>query len=472
MSRREDGLVERWIWRDRDALFEQVGRSLAFPEPQVLRVHVSGADAGRPLARMLSGALDVWLRRTSRSHRTDVLDLTADYADGDEADVPGAVERAIQRALGLVVPPRTTFVRALAERCTQSPLLLLLVSPLGQEQDLYDAASLLADRVRNLKPGAGLLLLLLGRAFAPGDELLDFGVAFAPGIVVRDLRPDLSQIWASYLEVRAGWEVAGDIVAAANLLDELGGVAQRDDTAVESLLNERAIKRWRELTPAFGAVAPSLPSLLAARPRTSRGQRIDARVLDAREAGLLWRPGGNGGWRPVPWLARARLLDGGLSDAERRLHRWSMRCAPLATDLMSGVLELEAELRSVVPLPASGPPEGGPATCEACGLARGEGDDLARANHQLRRRSEERGYGRYYTSASPDPPADAWDMMTIGQVCVHAWTDVEEPHEERPSQTLIWLRNALAHNHRVGWRSVEDFWNCRRTWDRDPNAFR
>ncbi|MFY0528747.1 hypothetical protein ACN28I_38140 [Archangium gephyra] len=212
------------------------------------------------------------------------------------------------------------------------------------------------------------------------------------------------------------------------------GLAIGADDQMESVLNTLADDAWQRLdTPRQELLRGYLAML---------GQRSWDRIEYARRteelqaAQLAWRPSGVAHARPVPWAARALARQVRMPAHAGTLLRSCMTCAPIAKEVVSRCLDLEAYLRARhAPAPVPRP--------------LGKPDEALR---DFQGRGAESFDRRFYPKDSPAAAlVDTSAFMPFGEflerVSVHGW-------RRKSLHQLRQLRNSVAHGHYVGWESL------------------
>jgi hypothetical protein len=216
---------------------------------------------------------------------------------------------------------------------------------------------------------------------------------------------------------------------------EASSVRTGNDSELEALLNEMSLQCWKRTDPAlqeqFAAYVMGFAHQAAATVERSR-------TLQALRTGrLAWRPGGVAHLSPVPWAARAFALEHKVPAHMETLLRGCMICAPVAKEVVSRCLDLEAYVRAWHGSDLVGPfPE--PAT-----------EQLA----SFERRSPQVIESRFYPANSPAAVlVDATAFMTFGEFLAQL-----QPKGGRKDalHRLRRLRNSVAHGDYVSWESLK-----------------
>jgi hypothetical protein len=150
---------------------------------------------------------------------------------------------------------------------------------------------------------------------------------------------------------------------------------------------------------------------------------------------LLWRPPSMNSLHVVPWAARALLASPGLPKKQVWALRHHLVCAPLAGEIMSLCLQFESQIQTKL---------------------HGRQDRSHISNKTIDSQNRfKSGFDDFvvYPSAFPALPTsedDVWAFASLG-----------ENLKSCPSSAVpdlywhtLWLRNAIAHGHYVGWHHV------------------
>src|SRR5262249_43277242 len=233
------------------------------------------------------------------------------------------------------------------------------------------------------------------------------------------------ELWKAYVHARLAWEAGGDLARAmawdAQGVQRLGVGA---DDSLENMLNQGAEEEYRRL-PA---------------PMQARGQEAVKQVVKRvakpnfaglMESGAFWKPPGESGLRPTPWLARA-MLRLNLAPEAAFLLRSCLVCAPLAREVLGRCFDLEARERAV-------------------GFAnRGSLPPPPDAVERFKRFNEKQADtgAEFYPADCPARPSDPWVFTVFGEFLNSLPYDRDRRNFTNGLRTL---RNALAHGHYISW---------------------
>lgn len=170
------------------------------------------------------------------------------------------------------------------------------------------------------------------------------------------------------------------------------------------------------------------------------GVRLDQIRLQGLKAelfalNLLWRPPSMNSLHVVPWAARALLALAGLPKTQIWALRHYLVCAPLAGEIMSLCLQFESQIQTKLHSRQD----------------HSQISDKTIANQERFKSGSDKFV--VYPSAFPALPTsedDVWAFASLG-----------ENLKSCPSGAVpelywhtLWLRNAIAHGHYVGWHHV------------------
>ena len=243
------------------------------------------------------------------------------------------------------------------------------------------------------------------------------------------------RLWPAYLHHRVAWETGGDTERAQSWdKGSLSALPTRDDSAFETWLNERARGSVKDFSIEAKKQAVSMLD------RTLRLTTQESPLLETApqllREGLLWRPPGAAAVQPVPFVARALLLDGDeYITPLKPLLRSCLVCKPMAHEVLARCLELEARERTVV---------------------RAHGD-LITPSIELERRwrhfenGAETSDRPFYPPGCPACPDDVWTFATFGEFLQAMKRNI---HGTSHRHALRRLRNAVAHGRYVSWATL------------------
>jgi hypothetical protein len=280
----------------------------------------------------------------------------------------------------------------------------------------------LIGQLRKASPEARATLVFLDTAAFPLlSDPLDFTVG-GPSDPVLGFDKEL---WKAYVHARLAWETGGDL-ARALAWDALGfqrlGVGA--DDSLENLLNQRAEEEYRRLPPPMQARAQEAVKQVVKRVAKPN-------FAGLMECGAFWKPPGESGPRPTPWLARA-MLRLNLAPEAAFLLRSCLVCAPLAREVLGRCFDLEARERAV-------------------GFAnRGTLPPPPDAVERFKRFSEKQPDtgAEFYPADCPARPSDPWAFTVFGEFLNSLPFDRDRRNFTNGLRTL---RNALAHGHYICW---------------------
>ena len=323
------------------------------------------------------------------------------------------------------------FMPQLAQCLGGRPLIVLVhLAPALTDTSLLETELLqLTDAARKSSAALRLLFVFfLGPFQALGSvRVLDLTTGEPRTELFDSGNTQKAARWAAFTHLRLAWECAGkplstlasDVWWQGQLAPSVGS-----ESELEGTLNAHAryvgCQQDRSIIESVRQVLrKSAPGL---------------ETVELARRGLLWRCHADAALTVTPWLARL-WLQNGCTDRERPLLRNSLNCAWLSRDLLARSLALENRIRHRHAM-LSGVPAIPP------------GDDARRA---LNIACNEVGSMSAHPVSHPCPPGagrDDWNYASFGE-----W---EAAHPAAPAfwRDLLRLRNALAHEHYVGWRHV------------------
>jgi len=390
-----------------------------------LQVELLGAALPNAVRAADGGASEVVCRFTTLAVGQRGADLVANVLD---INVPGGRERLEVMADALDLQPRVLMVDASFGAGTAA------LDHVARELDT------LREELRKLRRSAALTVLIFHRNLTAPPELesldLDFG---SPSVGPLEARfTGTSWRWSSYMHTRTCWEAGGQIDRAHGwdtlLMTSVVGLGH--DESFERALNELARAEWSAVARQDQREVLDLVHLGSA----ARSKRDDksVRIEYLTRVRLLWRPLGVGASRPVPWVARALLLEGQALEAHSLL-RGALVCSPLLREAIVRCLDLEAQMRAYHRgnLRTDGPSD--------------EDGNAARAFDSFVRGIE--SFDRqFYPPGCPAVPRDAWAFQEFGGFLRSI--DVSRPRFAGLNRLRL-LRNSLAHGHFVCWKTLE-----------------
>lgn len=357
--------------------------------------------------------------------------------------VPGFEEAGDVRALAKrafdIQPSSTRRVLELAADVLSHQRTLLVLDgtrlPDGAVRAFIEAAMQLASDVAKLRPSVALPVLVIHSPSFPasaGSWSFTSGGPLGEVLGRADAQP--SARWAAYVHIRLAWESAGDLDVALEWAAPAAGLSFGADDGLERILNALADEDWQRLDSSRRELLQGYLAMLGKRP-WDRMEYI-RRTEELQAAQLAWRPSGVAHVRPVPWAARALARQGQSLPHTKTLLRSCMTCAPIAKEVVSRCLDLEAYLRACHTLDSVPRPPG-------------KADEALR---DFQGRGHESFDRRFYPSDSPAAAlVDTSAFMTFGEFLerlpVQGW-------RRKAIHQLRQLRNSVAHGHYVGWESL------------------
>jgi len=316
----------------------------------------------------------------------------------------------------------------------RSFLLVFIEAAPVDPNDWEEIVSLLEYYRKSTNPVRLSAVVIDGRGAVRSEPVCDFLNGRPTHHVLSDgaSTMDEGSLWPAYLHHRAAWEAGGCLSYALSLGSDLERGATCDDEGIELVLQTHA----NELL-ASHASRQLLCELVALGTDSVRPDQTRLRGLQAElfAVNLLWRPPSMNSLHLVPWAARALLAMPRLPKKQIWALRHHLVCAPLAGEILSLCLQFESQIQTRL---------------------HGRQDRskiLAQTiANQDRFRSGSDNFV-VYPSAFPAPPSseeDVWAFASLGENLKNC------PTSAVPNlywQTL-WLRNAIAHGHYVGWPHV------------------
>lgn len=235
-----------------------------------------------------------------------------------------------------------------------------------------------------------------------------------------------SSMWQAYLHQRACWDAGGSLHRADTLSQRLALATPFDDNQVEALLQDYACETMER---------SGSTELLV---RYLKGSLDVGRVTDELKAQhLLWRPPRVHGLCIVPWAARA-LLAQGLAEHHVWTLRHSLVCAPLAAEILSSCMHVEAQIRTEL---------------HGRGEMRPPSEETQRFYDAFADGSSETTVYPPAHPSRPDQAQDVWAFCSFGETLNLG------PPMNRESlaayRKIKDLRNSVAHGHYVCWAHVK-----------------
>lgn len=388
--------------------------------------------SGPAQATLLTEALPARVHAVDQGRTNVDTTLLRGFEEG------GDVRTLAQLAFG-IQPTSTRRVLELAADVLGHQRTLLVLDgtrlPDGAVRAFIEVATQLTSDVAKLRPSVALPVLVL---HSPGFPHAEGSWSFTSGGPLGEVlgRPDAqpSARWAAYVHIRLAWESAGELDVALEWAAPAAGLTFGADGELENVLNTLADGAWQRLDEPRRELLQGYLAMLGKRP-WDRMEYL-RRTEELHAAQLAWRPSGVAHVRPVPWAARALARQGRSLAQTRTLLRSCMTCAPIAKEVVSRCLDLEAYLR------ARHAPEPVPRPL-------GKADDALRDFHGSGNESFDR---RFYPENCPAVAlVDTSAFMTFGDFLeglpIQGW-------RRKALHQLRQLRNSVAHGHYVGWESL------------------
>jgi hypothetical protein len=300
--------------------------------------------------------------------------------------------------------------------------------------DWEEIVSLLEYYRKSTNPVRLSAVVVDGRGAVRSEPVCDFLSGRPTHSVLSDVSSTMDEgsLWPPYLHHRAAWEAGGCLSYAISVGSELERGATCDDDAVELALQKHA--NLRLASHAGLQLLCELVGLDAGgvRPDQARLRSLQAELYAVN---LLWRPPSMNSLHVVPWAARALLAMPRLPKKQIWELRHHLVCAPLAGEILSLCLQFESQIQTKL----HGRQD------------RSKISDMTIAG-QDRFKSGSDDFVVYPSAfpASPIGQDDVWAFASLGENLKSC------PPSAVPNlywQTL-WLRNAIAHGHYVGWPHV------------------
>ncbi len=316
----------------------------------------------------------------------------------------------------------------------RSLLLVFVESAYVEPNDWEEVVSLLEYYHKSANPIRLSAIVLDGRGIVSSEPVCDFLNGRPTHHVLSNVSAMIeeSSLWPAYLHHRAAWEAGGSLSYAMSLASELELGTSCDDESIELALQKHANMRL-----ANHSGRSQLYDLVGLGERGVQQDQTRLRRLKAElfALNLLWRPPSMNSLHVVPWAARALLELRGLP----RTQVWALRhylvCAPLAGEILSLCLQFESQIQTRL---------------------HGRQDQSKISDKTIANQDRfKSGSDDFvvYPSAFPALPTredDVWAFASLG-----------ENLKSCPSSAVpdlywhtLWLRNAIAHGHYVGWHHV------------------
>ena len=407
------GIRLPWAYRGARELCDWVlERPWATGEP-VRRLLTAGGAAADLIAR--------WVEELAWRAEKEGGGASVSVVDGAAAR-PG-LDEVLSAELGIArAGDRSAWLSSVADGLAVRPILFLVrfdEVPGPGEAWTEAATDLLAD-LRKVLGGPTAAVLVLERETGSSRDL-----DFRCGLPLPDptwMEDSVQEAWRCYVHMRVAWEAAGDLSLALRWNDLLGDRAvDRDDQKLETWFVERARAEWDGVPEAKRLAVRSQDDLPAPRGAT------DCACVPLGTASPRWRP----------WYVRAALT----SDASpemRRTARSALHCLPIARDVFSRCLDLEARVRPALKPSGSLAPK-------------------TVADAEAFRTSSPKSPRCFYPGEGAPLPEDDWDFASFGEL-------LNGDPSCRPREALysfLGLRNAVAHGHFPGWEMVRRYRSLR-----------
>jgi hypothetical protein len=294
----------------------------------------------------------------------------------------------------------------------QARLFFVTLSAERSVEEWLDEARSFLDRLSKAGPGAAVGILVLPESGGYTSTRLELAWP------LLEVRTSTSSPWGTYLHERIAWHAGGDIDTAEEVAELLSVIQVGQDTVLEKALDDHSQKRLAQL------------------PLRLRTNASDDAVAAAESADLLLHPmipGAGRLQRPVPWLARAALLERPAHPQRGLLHA-TIACRPLTARLLGRLIDLECHIRDQL-------------TCTS--RLPHPSEDLERRFHQA---IEPHSVDRLLDPSSRRPMDSAWDLAGYGDLL-----DLlrRGDAKSRALTEARLLRNALAHGSAANWYAIQ-----------------
>lgn len=309
-------------------------------------------------------------------------------------------------------------------------LIFVEVSPVDLN-DWEAIVSLLEYYRKSANPVRLSAVVIDGRGAVRSEPVCDFLTGRPTHHVLSEVSSNMDEglLWPAYLHHRAAWEAGGCLSYAMSVGSDLTHVSEGDDEGVEVALQTHANKRL-----ASHAGRQVLCELVGLGYEGTRPDQARLRGLQAQlfAMSLMWRPPSMSSLHIVPWAARALLAVPGLPKRQIWALRHHLVCAPIAGEILSLCLQFESQIQSNL----HGRQDRSKISAQT--VANQERFKLGCDEFVV--------YPRAFP-ASPNTVDDVWAFASLG-----------ENLSSCPSGAVpdlywhtLWLRNAVAHGHYVGW---------------------
>jgi hypothetical protein len=413
-----------WVFRDSEHLGDWIAARPWLAGPRVRVVRLASPESAEPVLGAVQAAAAAADLGTSEVACRRVEAATV-AAEGFEA--------AVLRALGIVADrDRYDALEQASLRLGERPRLFLLPPLPSDRPQTADEAVACADLVSQLAPGARLAVLLTDTRQSPyTGPAFDF-TSGEPAQAAAWLTAPVESQWRHYLHLRLAWEAAGDPSLATALGRQMDHLPIGQDVVFERALTHAAVEQAQVRLSDTDRCSLNAGIEALAEPNVRLRPARTAELRDLVNKGFIWSPGNLDELVPSPWLARALLVER-YDQAGASLLRGCVVCAPLARDLLSVCLQLEALERGRL-IEDDRPGYGAEAL---------ESWDAFMASTSLS--------ARLYPVSCPAYPANAWSFASLGKVLTHF---PQSDSQRAMRYELLYLRNHLAHGHYVGWEAV------------------
>lgn len=407
-------LAWRWQMKDDGAVTDWLSRRPWLDGGGVFVVQAPDDEIATPTA--LHGAIYSADQRTSEVRPVDLIAEGSSFVE------------VVSRWLNTSHKKSRDCALALSEDLAVRPAVFILDARSAPTTNWVDEAFAFWDLAAKLeaRPLTCVILHLRGHAPIRGSHALDRGwpVGLARAVIGQESEAR-EVLWPRYVHLRCAWESGGIVDDALDCSALAANLAPGDDDGLEVVLNTFATEKFTLMPEAEQVAWTHLVS--GARDGTSVPSVFGAdEVADARLT-------------PFPWLARALLVRRAARENQLRVLRSEINCRPISEQILNVCFAAETHLRGRL----TGMLPRVPADIQVLFerfAARGRlGPSLE---------------AELYPDAHPSPPADAWDFVSLGLV-IGRLVDQGSGNWDQLGLVRV-LRNAAAHGHYMGWRSVRE----------------
>lgn len=434
-----------WELLDGERWRSTVSDSLLYEGQHIIAIRTPDDESfEEEILEQVLESLEFYVRRETGTPY--VLERYASSGDGLLMD--------LGRVLGIdsEPPSRLAVIDALEVHYGQGALMstfVLVVSKATVQE--HESSKGLIDLMRSRECPVPTIIILYGSALELERQRNAFDFSRArPVPAAREAvcATRLEERWAAYLHHRVAWFSNGHLGIVSALQPYIRGLIDGDDENLEASFNDFSRYYRTQVEPTLwdalkesmgrnGVSVEDVRSVLHAR-RTTLFTRLYWQLLQADglfDASL------------VPWVARAFLLEIGKAWAiDHLIHDWlrhHLICLPLQRGALGLCLEIEGRLKHMWWESFEG---------ECVG---DEGVEKVQDGYRAHSRS----------ALPPSFPGQALDVgppfVSLGFIIHHTCT-VEQfsSDRQRPLQAFRTVRNALAHNHHIGWAQLEKVRHC------------